>query len=71
LLHRSQIEKLEIRMAQKGFSLVPLKAYFNDRGFAKLELALCKGKKLHDRRDDIKRREVDREVQRMVKNRRG
>jgi SsrA-binding protein len=49
---------------QKGLTLVPLKLYFNDRGFVKLELALCRGKKLYDRREDIKRREDDRKMKR-------
>ncbi|MDD4895070.1 MAG: SsrA-binding protein, partial [Candidatus Omnitrophica bacterium] len=54
----------------RGFTLVPLKAYFNDRGFAKIELALCKGKKSYDRREDLKRRETDLEMRRALKNRR-
>jgi SsrA-binding protein len=70
LLHSNQIRKLTGELTQKGFTLVPLKAYFNDRGFAKVELALCKGKKLYDRREDIKRREQDLEMRRMLKNRR-
>lgn len=70
LLHRKQINKLIGEVAQKGFTLVPLKVYFNARGFAKLELALCKGKKLYDRREDIKRREADLEIRRVMKSRR-
>ena len=69
LLHKHQINKLAATTAQKGFTLVPLKIYFNDRGFAKVELALCKGKKIYDRRDDIKRRETDLEIRRILKNR--
>jgi len=70
LLHKKQIIKLAGQLAQKGLTLVPLKAYFNDRGFAKIELALCKGKKLYDRREDIKKRESDLAVRRAMKNRR-
>ena len=70
LLHKGQITKLALRVAQKGFTLVPLKIYFNERGLAKLELALCRGKKLYDRRDDIKRREMDLEMRRILKSRR-
>ena len=70
LLHRNQIRKLEAQLSQKGLTLVPLKVYFNDRGFAKIELALCKGKKLYDRREDIKRRETDMEMRRGLKSRR-
>lgn len=70
LLHRGQITKLAEKVAQRGFTLVPLRAYFSERGFAKIELALCKGKKLYDRRQDIKKRELNLEMRRVVKNRR-
>lgn len=70
LLHRNQIKKIVGRLTQKGLTLVPLKAYFNDRGFAKIELALCKGKRLYDKREDIKRRESNLEMRRVLKNRR-
>ncbi len=70
LLHRNQIHKLEGKLTQKSLTLIPLKVYFNDRGFVKVELGLCKGKKLYDKRDDIKRREADLQVRRMMKNRR-
>lgn len=70
LLHKSQISRLSGQVAQRGVTLIPLKVYFNDRGFAKVELALCKGKRQYDRREDIKRREADLAVRRMLKNRR-
>lgn len=70
LLHKSQIKKLIGQVAQRGFTLVPLKAYFNERGFAKIELALCRGKKLYDKREDVKRRETDLEIRRALKNKR-
>jgi len=70
LLHKNQIDKLEGKLTQKGLTLIPLKVYFNDRGFVKIELALCKGKKLYDKRDDIKRRETDIQMRRILKNRR-
>lgn len=70
LLHKGQIKKLLGKLTQRGCTLVPLRVYFNDRGFAKLELALCKGKKLYDKRQDIKRRETDLEIRRVMKNRR-
>ncbi len=70
LLHKGQIQKLEEKASQKGLTIVPLKAYFNARGFAKIELALCKGKKLYDHRRDIKRRQTDLEIRRALKNRR-
>lgn len=70
LLQRNQIKRLIVQVAQRGFTLVPLKVYFSDRGFAKVELALCKGKRLYDKREDIKRRELDLEMRRILKSRR-
>jgi SsrA-binding protein len=70
LLHRNQIDKFTVALTQRGLTLVPLKAYFNDRGIVKIELALCKGKKLYDRREDVKRKETDRMVKRALKLRR-
>ncbi len=71
LLHRNQIRKLTGHLTQKGLTLIPLKAYFNPKGFAKIELALCKGKKFYDHRQDIKRREANLEVDRALKSRRN
>ena len=71
LLHKNQIERIAGKLAQKGLTLIPLKVYFNDRGFVKLELGLCKGKKLYDKRESIKRRETDLYMRRIIKNRRG
>jgi len=70
LLHKNQIRKLIGQVAQKGFTLVPLKVYFSERGFVKLELALCKGKKLYDQRETLRRREADLEMRRAIKSRR-
>lgn len=70
LLHKNQICKLTAQLAQKGFTFIPLKMYFNERGFVKLELALCKGKKLYDKREAIKRREAEVEMRRILKTRR-
>src|SRR5829696_8463678 len=65
LLHRAEIEKLIGAVEQRGLTLVPLELYFSN-GRAKVTLALAKGKKQHDRREDIKRRIVDRETARAV-----
>ncbi len=70
LLHKNQIQRISGKLAQKGLTLIPLKVYFNDRGFVKLELGLCKGKKLYDKRESIKRRETDLYMRRAIKNRR-
>jgi len=70
LLHKKQIAKLMGQVAQRGCTLVPLKIYFNDRGLVKVELALCRGKKLYDRREDMKRRDQNLEMRRILKARR-
>ncbi|RJO65355.1 MAG: SsrA-binding protein SmpB [Candidatus Omnitrophota bacterium] len=70
LLHKNQIIRLIGKVAQKGFTLIPLDMYFSDRGLVKVTLALCKGKKLFDRRDDIRRREADLSIRRALKDRR-
>ena len=67
LLHSREIKRLIGSVTQRGFTLVPLRVYFNDRGYAKVELALAKGKKVYDRREDIKRRDLDREARRDMK----
>lgn len=71
LLHRNQINKLSGKITQRGFTLVPLKAYFNEGGLLKIEIALCKGKKLYDKRQDIKRRESDLAMRRILKTRKN
>jgi SsrA-binding protein len=68
LLHKKQIIKLASQLSQRGLTLIPLKAYFNDHGFAKIELGLCRGKRLYDRRDTIKRREEELKIRRMMKH---
>ena len=70
LLRHSQIERLFENSTQKGLTLIPLKAYFNDRGLAKIELALCKGKRLYDKRQDLRRRDADLEIRRALKGKR-
>ena len=67
LLHKKEIEKIDVAVNQKHLTLVPTRIYLNPRGFVKVEIALAKGKKMYDKRDDIKRREIDREVKRSSK----
>ena len=69
LLHRKQIDSLTSRMLEKGLTLVALRLYIKD-SIAKVEIALAKGKKLHDKREAIARREIEREIGRAVKRRR-
>ena len=69
LLHKNQIRKLYTSLSQRGFTLVPLSIYFDERGRVKIELALCKGRRLYDRREAIRRRETDFEMRRALKSR--
>lgn len=71
LLHKKQIERLMGKVQQKGLTLVPLRLYFNDRGRAKVELGLARGKKTYDRRETIKKREASREIDRAMKQSRS
>jgi SsrA-binding protein len=67
LLTKKELAKWEGKVREKGFSIVPLNMFINDKGIAKLEIGLGKGKKLHDKRDSIKSRDVDREIKRYLK----
>jgi SsrA-binding protein len=67
LLHRRQINKLIGATQREGFTVVPLKIYFNDRGRAKVELGLGRGKKLHDKREAEKERSWNREKARLMR----
>jgi SsrA-binding protein len=69
LLHRRQIDKLIGAVQREGRTIIPLKLYFNDKGRAKLELALAKGKKLHDKRESEKKRDWGREKGRLMRAR--
>ncbi len=64
LLHRAEIRKLERKVELKGFTLVPLRVYFNARGIAKVELGVGRGKQLHDKRQSVKTRDTEREMRR-------
>jgi SsrA-binding protein len=65
LLKKAEIRKIESKMKEKGLTLIPLRLFLNPRGFAKLEIALAKGKKQFDKRESIKARDVKRELDRM------
>lgn len=66
LLNRSEINKLRGKVEQKGYTLVPLKVYFKD-ALVKVQIGLCKGKELHDKRQAIKEKENDRNLRRVMK----
>lgn len=62
LLHKHEIRKLAKEVAVKGCTVVPLQIYFNERGYAKVKIALVQGKKEHDKREAIKEREAERDL---------
>nr|MBI1229338.1 SsrA-binding protein [Cytophagales bacterium] len=66
LLNKKELNKLQTKYAEKGLSIIPLRIFINDRGLAKVEIALAKGKKIHDKRDSIKEKDVKRDLQRMA-----
>lgn len=68
LVHKEQSRRLLQQTEQKGMTIVPLKAYFNDQNKLKLEIALCRGKNVRDKRADIKERDARREENRIIKN---
>ena len=65
MLKRMELKKLERKVEEKGLTLVPVRLFINDRGFAKLEIALARGKKMHDKRENIKERDAKRELDRI------
>ena len=68
LLHKREIRKIEGKVAQKSLTLVPTKLYINNRGLVKVEIALGRGKKMYDKRESIKKRKVDRDLSRALRN---
>ena len=67
LLNKREIRKLEAQVMQKGYTLIPLTVYINEDGLVKIELALGKGKKLYDKREDIAKKDAMRKIERQVK----
>ena len=67
LLHKAEIRKIRTKLDQRGFTLVPLRIYFNNRGFAKIELALARGKRQYDKRRTITERQQKRDLDRDTK----
>ncbi|MEM6264343.1 MAG: SsrA-binding protein SmpB [Bacteroidota bacterium] len=68
LMKKAEIRKLRRKLEEKGYTLVPLKLFFNDKNLAKLNIGLAKGKKNFDKREDIKERDTKRELQRQLKH---
>jgi SsrA-binding protein len=68
LLHAKEIHKLAIAVERQGMTIVPIELYFNERGIAKLKLAMAQGKKLHDKRETAKKRDWNREKARILRD---
>jgi len=66
LLHKNELIKLKQKMEEKGLTIVPVRLFINDKGLAKLEIVLAKGKKLHDKRESIKEREYNRNLNKKI-----
>lgn len=67
LLQKKELKKLNKEVANSGLTIIPLRMFLNDRGIAKLVIALCRGKKLYDKREDIKKRDTKRQLDRVKK----
>lgn len=67
LVQKRQLQKLKARATEKGLTLIPLKLYFNERGIAKLLLGVGRGKKLHDKRETLKKKDDERRIQRSMR----
>lgn len=67
LLTKKELRKWEAKTKEKGYTIVPLRIFFNEKNIAKIEIGLGKGKKQHDKRDTIKKRDTDREIKRYLK----
>jgi SsrA-binding protein len=67
LLHQREVRKFAGQAHEKGLTLVPLKVYFNERGVAKVLLGLCRGRKLHDKRDKLRKEDQQRDIQRVMR----
>ena len=67
LLTQKELKKIQAKMKEKGFTLIPLRIFFNDKNFVKIEIGLARGKKVHDKRESIKEKDVQREMSRAIK----
>jgi SsrA-binding protein len=66
LLNKSELKKLEAKVKEKGLTIIPLKLFLNEKGIAKLQIALAKGKKIYDKRDSLKEKSVKRDMDRAL-----
>ncbi len=68
LLKHQELSRLEKKVKTSGLSIIPLRLFINERGLAKIEIALCRGKKAHDKREDLKTKDSKRELDKVMKN---
>jgi len=68
LLHKKEIKRLVGKLTTAGLTLIPTKIYFNEKGIAKVEIALVKGKKQYDKREEIKKKEIDKKIKTLMKH---
>ena len=66
-MQKREIKKIESKLKEKGYTLVPLRIYFNDKNLVKAEIGLAKGKKLHDKRETLRQKDAEREMKRHLK----
>ncbi len=67
LLNRKELQKVNSKLKEKGVTIVPIQLFFSERGFAKLEIALAKGKKSFDKREDLKKKDQQREISKVIR----
>jgi SsrA-binding protein len=69
LLTKRELHRISVKLKERGLTIVPVRIFFNERGYCKMEIALAKGKKTHDKRETIKQKEGKRELDRVMKDR--
>lgn len=67
LLTKKELKKIGSKINEKGYTLIPIRLFINDKGFAKLEIAVARGKKLYDKRESIKKKDIERDQNRMIR----
>lgn len=67
LLEKREIRKIEAKLKEKGYTLIPLRIYFSEKNLAKIEIGLARGKKMHDKRESIRQKDAEREMKRHFK----
>ena len=67
LLQKKEIRRIESKLKEKGYTLVPLRIYFNEKSLVKVEIGLARGKKLHDKRETLRAKDAEREMKRHLK----